>query len=181
MHATPKWHVPRRFSPRFQGPIGFPGVSGGSSFFCEAIADFASKEHMMPKLKTIIVIHTTSKEAHADSSADFWLEIGGPGDDVTVPFPKNPNQRQPGKLDIYQIDVSNRNVNSDAAGFSLIMTMKSRDGWLPTAISVLGRTADDELWLLGNHPFWDQGWFDSGDDSVGEPSHEISGETIFAG
>lgn len=48
----------------------------------------------MPRLKTILVIHTTSNKANANSAADFSLEISRPGQDVTIPFPRNPNQRQ---------------------------------------------------------------------------------------
>jgi hypothetical protein len=131
----------------------------------------------MPKLKSILVVHTTSTEDKANSAADFSLEISRPGPDVTLPFPKNPGQRQQGKLDVYQFNVAQHNVDSDAAGLSLIMTIKSSDGWLPTSIVVLGQTEDGELTLLGNHPFWDR-WFDSGADAVDNPSHEISGGDI---
>jgi hypothetical protein len=131
----------------------------------------------MPKLKTIVVIHTTSTKENANSAADFSLEIGRPGQDVTVPFPRNPNQRQRGKLDVYQIDVSQHDVDSTGPGFSLIMTIRSDDGWLPLSIYVLGHTEAGDLELLGDHAFWDQedGWFDSGAAAEGRPSHEITG------
>jgi hypothetical protein len=180
LHATPKRHVPRRFSPRFEDHSGSRRVGG--LFICwVGITDRTSKEHMMPRLKKLLVIHTTSKHQDAASDASFTLEIGMAGNDVTVDFPTNPNQRRRGKLDIYPIDVSDQNVDSDSPGFNLVMTIGSSDGWLPVSMFVLGLTTDDELWLLGNHPAWDQGWFDTGDDPAGPPAHEISGEQIFAG
>jgi hypothetical protein len=94
----------------------------------------------MPKLKKLLVIHTTSNEdLNANSAADFSLEISRLGQDVTLPFPKNPGQRQKGKLDTYQFDVSQHNVDSDSAGFHLIMAIKSDDGWLPPPSSFWGR------------------------------------------
>ena len=125
--------------------------------------------------QAILVVHTTANAENANSAADFSLEISRPGPDVTIPFPKNQNQRQQGKLDVYPFNVSQHNVDSDAPGLSLIMTIKSEDGWLPSSIVVLGQAEDDSLTILGNHPFWDGQWFDRGVGSVGEPAHEISG------
>jgi hypothetical protein len=133
----------------------------------------------MPKLKNILVIHTTdNQDDRAGSAADFSLEISKPGADVTLRFEKKPGERQRGRLDVYQFPVSQHNVDSDAAGFSLIMTIKgdrSDDGWLPRAIFVLGQTVDDELTVLGDHPFWDA-WFDGGPspEPGSKPAHEIS-------
>jgi hypothetical protein len=138
----------------------------------------------MPKLKTVLVIHTTSDDDdRAGSAADFSLEISRPGADVTLPFEKKPGQRQRGKLDVYRFDVSQQNVDSDAPGFSLIMTIRSDDGWLPKSIFVLGHTVHDELTLLGDHPFWDR-WFDRGPDAEegSQPAHEISSPApVFEG
>ena len=93
----------------------------------------------MPKLKRILVVHTTANEENANSGADFSLERSRPGPDVTIPFPKNQNQRQQGKLDFYPFNVSRHNVNSDAPGLSLIMTINSEDGWLPPPSSCWDR------------------------------------------
>ena len=135
----------------------------------------------MPRLKEIVVVHTTSRHQDAASGADFTLEIGMGGSDVTVDFPTNPDQRRRGKLDLYRIDVSNHDVDADAPGFHLLMTIQNSDAWLPVSMFVLGLTTDDELRLLGNRPNWDQGWFDRGVDPAGPPAHVISGERILAG
>jgi hypothetical protein len=135
----------------------------------------------MPKLKNLLIIHTTSNAQDAASGADFKLEISGADDDVTINFPRNQNQRKQGKLDTYSLDVSQHNVNSDTAGFALIMSIKpstsspNTDGWLPSSIVVLGQQSEDgALTLLGNYPFWSD-WFDAGVNPAGDRAHEISG------
>jgi hypothetical protein len=147
--------MPKRHVPRRFSPRSkttrVPGVSGG--FFSQ----------------------------NAGSTADFKLEIGGAEPDVTIDFPRNQNQREKEKLDIYRLDVSQREVDSDAAGFTLLMIIKpstsspNTDAWLPSSIVVLGQQSEDSaLTLLGNHPFWGD-WFDAGVDPAGDRAHEISG------
>jgi hypothetical protein len=179
IHTAPKRHVPRRFLPRSR-TTRVPGVSGGLLLW-RRDPKCTSKERTMPKLNNLLIIHTTSNAENAASTADFKLEIGGAGPDVTIDFPKNQNQRGKGKLDTYRLDVSQREVDSDAAGFNLIMIIKpstsspNTDAWLPSSIVVLGQQAEDgALTLLGNHPFWSD-WFDAGVHPAGDRAHEISG------
>src|SRR5829696_806334 len=117
----------------------------------------------MPKLKNILVAHTThSKEEDARSTADFTLEIAkGSGTPVSKTFPKDKNclhrnepARQPGQLDLYQFDVSADNVNSDEPGFRITMKIQSGDPWLPQSIFILGHTDIGQIVLLGYHPQW---------------------------
>jgi hypothetical protein len=130
----------------------------------------------MPELKTIVVVHTTADEPNAGSDANFELEIGRPGADLVKPFPNNPNvnERERGQMDLYKIDVSRDNVNTEVAGFNLVMKIKSGDGWLPASILVFGESKDHELIVLGDRQIWEDGWFDKGPGSVGEEAHTIS-------
>lgn len=130
----------------------------------------------MPKLKTIVVVHTTADEPNADSNAEFELEIGRPGPDLVKRFPNDPNvdEREKGKMDIYKIDVSRDNVNTEDAGFNLVMKIKSSDAWLPASILAFGESKDHELIVLGDHQVWEEGWFDKGAGSVGPEAHTIS-------
>lgn len=130
----------------------------------------------MPELKTIIVVQTTADDPNAASDAEFELEIGRPGPDLIKRFPNDPNvkERQRGKMDISKIDVSNDNVNTEDAGFNLVMKIKSEDGWLPAAMLVIGESKDHELIVLGDHQIWEDGWFDKGAGSVGPEAHTIS-------
>jgi hypothetical protein len=130
----------------------------------------------MSRLKTIVVAHTTADEPNASSNAQFELEIGRPGTDLVKPFPDNPNvnERQRGQMDLYTIDVSRDNVDTEDAGFNLVMKIKSGDGWLPASILVFGESKDHELIVLGDHSTWEGGWFDKGAGSVGKEAHTIS-------
>jgi hypothetical protein len=151
----------------------------------------------MPKLKTIIVGHTTSNEAGANSPADFTLEFvkktGSPPRKQSFEenLLKHPSQtdrqkeRERGQLDLYRFDVSGDRVNSDDPGFKMIMRINSPDAWLPQSIFVLGHTEAGGIVLLGYHPQWGSDtsqnpeksqWFDKvgPDDPVGPESHVIS-------
>jgi hypothetical protein len=139
----------------------------------------------MPKLNKIVVIHTTAKNpANAASTAKFTLEIEKalPDREVTKRFenrcPSQMKERDPGVLDIYQFDVSRDNVDSDAEGFGINMSINSSgspgDGWLPRSILVLGQATTGELIPLGDNYEWGDRWFDIGEDAAGPPAHKIS-------
>ena len=130
----------------------------------------------MPQLNKIIVIHTTADESDAGTDADFALEITKPGTDVRKEFPDLPyDERERGRTDIYEFDVSGDGVNSDDPVFSITMRMtSSEDGWLPQSIFVLGETTTGSTITLGAHPQWGGGWFDRGSDAAGPEAHVIS-------
>jgi hypothetical protein len=132
----------------------------------------------MPKLKRIVVTHTTANEAKAGSNAQFTLVIQKPppAQDFTMKFPDHPgkNEREPGKMDVYEFDVERQNINTDDAGFDILMSVNTGnpgDEWLPAAIVVLGQTSDDEIIHLGDHNQWTGEWFDK---KIGRPTHQIS-------
>jgi hypothetical protein len=130
----------------------------------------------MPQLNKITVIHTTANENDADTDADFQLQIAKPGGDVLRTFPGLPHdEREKGRTDQYEFDVSGDNVNSDDPSFALVMRIiNSDDGWLPKSIFAFGETTDGNTVVLGSHPQWDGGWFDRGDDAAGPEEHVIS-------
>jgi hypothetical protein len=115
----------------------------------------------MPKLKNILVIHTTSNEPDASTNAEFTLEIvKSSGTPVSKEFSKkdllHPDKltRQPGELDLFHFDVSTSNINSDESGFRIAMKIKTGNAWLPRSIFVLGHTDTGDIILLGYHPRW---------------------------
>jgi hypothetical protein len=126
---------------------------------------------MMPQLNRIFVIHTTADEEDADSDADFQLQIARsvPPDVLRTFEDLDHDDRERGRTDQYEFDVSGDNVNTDdpalAKGGGIIMRMiNSDDGWLPKSIFVLGETIDGKTVVLGSHPQWDGGFFDTGHD-----------------
>jgi hypothetical protein len=130
----------------------------------------------MPLLSTIRVIHTTSNVDDAGTDADFQLQVERNGGDVLREFPDLPHdERERGRTDHYEFDVSGEGVNSDDPSFAITMRMiSSEDGWLPQSIFVSGDTFDGNTVLLGSHPQWDRGWFDKGDDPAGPVEHRIT-------
>ncbi|GAA2687324.1 hypothetical protein [Actinoplanes palleronii] len=131
----------------------------------------------MPLLSGITVIHTTKDESDAGTDADFVLEIERPGDHVELDFPNLPhNERERGRTDQYQFDVSKENLDSDDPFFKIRMRLiGSEDGWLPQSIFVFGQTVGGTTVVLGAHPEWSDGWFDKGSDAAGPDVHTISG------
>jgi hypothetical protein len=131
---------------------------------------------MMPQLNRIFVTHTTADESDAGSDADFQLRIRMPGDDVIRDFPDLPHdERERGRTDFYEFDVSGDNVNSDDPVFRITMKMiNTDDGWLPQSIFVIGETTTGGIVTLGAHPQWSDGWFDRGSDAAGPEEHVIS-------
>lgn len=151
----------------------------------------------MPKLKTIVVGHTTSNEAGANSPEDFTLEfVKKSGTSEKKPLfrqhlLKHPSptgqqrERDPGQLDLYRFDVSDDRINSDDPGFRIVMRINGSDAWLPQSIFVLGHTETGGIVLLGYHPQWGSDtskdsvksqWFDreGADEPVGPEWHVIS-------
>lgn len=115
----------------------------------------------MPKLKQIVVIHTTVNDEPADSDAEFTLEVAKSGPNFTMDFPNKPGQRQMGRTDLYQFDVSTKDVDSDDENLSIRMRIDDDNGWLPQSIFVMGETSDGRGILLGYHRQWPgDGWFD---------------------
>jgi hypothetical protein len=135
---------------------------------------------MMPKLDRIVVIHTTAKTpGNAASTAKFKLEIekASPAQDIIKQFenrcPNPRKERDLGALDIYQFDVSRDNVDSDAEGFGINMSIDSKDGWLPLSILVLGQASTGELVSLGESYEWGLRWFDTGPGPAGPAAYKI--------
>jgi hypothetical protein len=134
----------------------------------------------MPQLKKIVVAHTTATESKAASNAQFMLQIQKPNPpNFTMAFPDLPHdERQKGRLDLYEFDLEGKNISTEDPGFDILMTIKSGnpgDEWLPASICVLGQTSDNEIFVLGDFSQWpsDQ-WFDK---TTGHPTHEISNTT----
>jgi hypothetical protein len=114
----------------------------------------------MPKLKKIVVIHTTVNDPPADSDAEFTLEIARSGSGFSRRFPNKPNQRQLGRTDLYQFDVSDKDVDSGDEHLRISMKINEDNGWLPQSIFVLGETLDGQGIILGYHRQWPgDGWF----------------------
>jgi hypothetical protein len=132
----------------------------------------------MPKLDTVIVVHTTARDPFAGSGAGYELEIGRPGSNFRKEFPPHQGNRELGVTAVYPFDVRGQRIDSDHDEFEVIMRMvdPSIDGWLPLSIYVIGQTSTGETILLGDHPEW-SGWFDRGDDPHPDSSeeHTISG------
>jgi hypothetical protein len=131
----------------------------------------------MPRLNTITVIHTTKNESDAGTDADFVLEIVKQGQDVLKEFPDLPHdERERGRTDQYDFDVSGDDVDSSDPFFSISMRLvNSEDGWLPKSVFVFGQTVNGDNVVLGSHPEWNDGWFDRGSDAAGPEVHTISG------
>jgi hypothetical protein len=130
----------------------------------------------MARISGLTIIHTTAYDDDADTDADFQLQVARPGGDLLLTFPDLPHdEREGGRTDQYFFDLSGENVDSDAPGFQVIMRILSSDGWLPSSIFVIGHTPDGGNVVLGSHPTWTEGWFDSGDDPAGPAEHAISG------
>jgi hypothetical protein len=130
----------------------------------------------MPLITGLTVINTTADEDDADTDADFQLQIARLGQDLVLNEPDLPHdERERGRTDQYFYDLSGQGVNSDAAGFQVTMRILSSDGWLPSSIFVVGHTPNAGSVVLGSHPTWTDGWFDSGDDPAGPAEHVISG------
>jgi len=130
----------------------------------------------MPRITGLTVINTTADEDDAETDADFQLQIARPGGDLLFTEPDLPHdERERGRTDQYFYDLSGENVDSDAPGFQIIMRILSSDGWLPSSIFVIGHTPSAGNVVLGSHPTWTDGWFDSGDDAAGPAEHVISG------
>ena len=129
----------------------------------------------MARISGLTIIHTTAYD-DADTDADFQLQVARPGGDLLLTFPDLPHdEREGGRTDQYFFDLSGEIVDSDAPGFQVIMRILSSDGWLPSSIFVIGHTPDGGNVVLGSHPTWTEGWFDSGDDPAGPAEHAISG------
>jgi hypothetical protein len=130
----------------------------------------------MPPIIGLTVINTTADEDDADTDADFQLQIARLGQDLVLTEPDLPHdERERGRTDQYFYDLSGQGVDSDAPGFQITMRILSSDGWLPSSIFVIGHTPNAGNVVLGSHPTWTDGWFDSGDDPAGPVEHVISG------
>jgi hypothetical protein len=132
----------------------------------------------MPKLKKIVVAHTTAKVSNAGSNAEFTLVIQRPppAQQATMPFPSNPgDDRLSGNLDIYDFDLKGKNIDSDDPGFDILMSINTGnpgDEWLPASMFVLGQTTDNNIIILGDHYEWPEDrWFNK---KTGQATHQIS-------
>ncbi len=56
--------------------------------------------------------------------------------------------------------------------------INSEDGWLPKTMWVIGETTENKFVLLGAHPEWQKGWFDSGSGAAGPDNHEINSDNL---
>ena len=129
----------------------------------------------MPKLDTVLVVHTTAWDDGANTNAKFELEIAKTGPNFKEKFPDlPPDEREMGRTDVYQFNVSGK-ISTEDGEFRIIMRMlDSQDTWLPSSIFVLGQTTTGELILLGDHPQWSE-WFQ------GIDQHDISGGATVEG
>jgi hypothetical protein len=128
----------------------------------------------MPKLNTIVVVHTTSNVAKANKDGNFELVIYKTDTDEPVEkkFPDLPeNEREKGQTDAYHFDVSRDEIDFDnIASIEMRMIDHFEDNWIPFSIFVVG-LARDRSYVLGAHPKWSRDdVFDEGNES-----HVISG------
>ncbi len=132
----------------------------------------------MAKLKRISVLHTTSKEDNAGTDAGFLLIVKSGASEVAKDFPDlSGDDRKKGQHDEYEIDVAGDNLDSDDIDeikMRIAPGLQSSDGWLPESIWVLGETESNAWVVLGAHPKWNGGWFDSGDNAAGPNEHRLS-------
>lgn len=130
----------------------------------------------MARIIGMTIIQTTADQDDAGTDGGFQLQIAGPGGDVLRTFPDLPHdERERGRTDQYFFDLSGENVDSNGPGFQVIMRTLSDDGWLPASIFVIGHTPDGQSVVVGSHPTWNDGWFDSGSDAAGPEQHVVSG------
>ena len=130
----------------------------------------------MAQINGLTIIQTTADESDAGTDGSFQLQVGKPGADVVRSFPDLPyDERERGRTDRYFFDLSGEDVDSDAPDFEIGIRTLSNDGWLPSSIFVIGHTSDSRSVVLGSHPTWTDGWFDSGSDAAGPPYHVVSG------
>ena len=130
----------------------------------------------MTQINGLTIIQTTADKEDAETDADFQLQVTRPGGDLLVTFPDLPHdERERGRTDQYFFDLTGKNVNTSVDNFQVIMRILSDDGWLPSSIFVLGHPLAGQTFVLGSHPTWTDGSFDSGAGAGGPAEHVISG------
>ena len=129
----------------------------------------------MAHIKGLTVIHTTADAANAGSDSGFQLEVVTSHELVVLPFlDLEHDERERGRTDQYDFSLE-QSVDVDDDEFEVKMKILGDDGWLPSSIFVIGCRPNAKTRLLGSHPTWTSGFFDSGADPAGPAEHVVSG------
>jgi hypothetical protein len=132
----------------------------------------------MAQINGLTIIHTTANVVDAGCDSRFQLQVVTPGGDVVRDFPSLPHdERERGRTDQYFFNLSGAGVDSDTPVFQVRMMILDHDGWLPSSIFVIGHRPGGGTVLLGSHPTWKKGSFDSGNNAGGPAQHVISGSS----
>ena len=131
----------------------------------------------MAHIDGLTIVHTTAVAANADSDSGFQLEVVTSHALVVLPFPElDHDERERKRTDQYDFSLE-QSVDVDDDEFEVKMKILGDDGWLPSSVFVIGHRTNGKTRLLGSHPTWDKGFFDSGNDPAGSATHVISGSS----
>jgi hypothetical protein len=132
----------------------------------------------MAHINGLTVIHTTADTANADSDSGFELQVVTSHAQVVLPFlDLDHDERERKRTDQYDFSLE-QSVDVDDDEFEVRMRILGDDGWLPSSIFVIGHRPNGKTRLLGSHPTWNKGFFDSGADPAGQATHVVSGGLI---